>query len=119
MAEALRADRMYRSNVAIVAIVAVFTVSVALVVTGCRGAPPTGFEGARRQMESSGRRLEGFAPAEAARLSALRCEGGRIDGIDAMLCEYPDEAAARAARPRGEAWIGGAVTGVTLEQGKL
>jgi hypothetical protein len=88
------------------------------VLGACRGTPAD-IDGVTRQLASAGHKVEGFQPADAAHLGARRCQAGRIDSLDALVCEYTDEPSARSAHPRAEAWVGSAVTGIAVERGKL
>jgi hypothetical protein len=88
---------------------------------GCHKAPPpnAGLDDMHAALGSAGLKLEGFAPADGHQCASNHCLGGRIEGLDALECEYADEAAARAAKKHCEAWIAGAVTGVAIERGRV
>lgn len=87
----------------------------------CKKAPandPT-LEQVNDSFTSAGLKLEPFSPADGARFSAQLCMAGRIEGVDAMLCQFAAPDGARAAKRTGEEWIGTAPTGVTLERGRI
>jgi hypothetical protein len=69
-------------------------------------------------LTKSGLKLSTFSPADAARFSAQRCTTGTIEGIDAALCEYGSVEAVQQGKHSAEAWIGDAVTGAALENGR-
>jgi hypothetical protein len=49
----------------------------------------------------------------------VRCQAGRIDGVEALECEYGDVSAAMAGKKHCEAWIGGATTGLAIARGRV
>lgn len=92
---------------------------VLMALPGCSRRADDDLAAARQGLESAGHRIGAFAPATGSGLAARRCEAGHIDGVDALLCEFADEEAARRARGGAATWIGGAVTGLTVTEGKL
>jgi hypothetical protein len=44
-------------------------------------------------IKSAGLKPEGFAPLEPVPFGAAYCEQGRVQGIDALVCEYKDDGA--------------------------
>ena len=90
------------------------TASAAVIVAGCGkkdgGAPPAGSnaapppaaapqhvegtphaDAAIKAWQGAGLSPEGFAPITPAPLGAVYCEQGRVQAIDAMVCEYRDQ----------------------------
>lgn len=59
-----------------------------------------------------------FAPVDGAAYGAGQCRAGTVDGVETTLCEFPDEAAAKAAEKHGLAAVGEA-TGAALASGRL
>lgn len=92
-----------------------------LLVAGCKKAPSTdpSLEQVNEALSSAGLKLDPFTPADASRFSAQLCMAGRIEGIDAMLCQFAAPDGAHAAKRAGEDWIGTAPTGVTLDRGRV
>jgi hypothetical protein len=89
----------------------------ALAVAACSGKSQPGTAGLEQVNESfnaAGLKLDPFVPTDAGRFSATRCLSGRIEGVDAILCEYGSAEAAQLGKKSGELWIGEAVTGTAL-----
>jgi len=59
-----------------------------------------------------------FVPSPEVKLDGARCRAGTISGLDATLCEFADEAAARKAEPAGRALVG-ETTGAAIASGRL
>jgi hypothetical protein len=89
------------------------------IAAGCSKKGPTGGAGldtVNESFNSAGLKLDPFVPTDAGRFSATRCMTGRIEGVDAVLCEYGSAEAAQLGRKAGEDWIAGAVTGTALQR---
>ncbi|HEX2572000.1 MAG TPA: hypothetical protein VH877_20825 [Polyangia bacterium] len=94
----------------------------AAVVGGCGKSKPAenaAIEDATGRLTSAGLKVEGLTAADPGRYAAQRCQAGRVENFDALLCEYGDVAALEAARKKMEGWIANAVTGVTLKHGRV
>lgn len=90
---------------------------LALAIAACSGkAQPAagGLEQANEAFNAAGLKLDPFVPTDAARFSATRCLSGRIEGVDAVLCEYGSAEASQLGKKAGETWIADAVTGAAL-----
>lgn len=83
-----------------------------------KGPPAASVAEVLRLWKEAGLEPTVFAKAEEPRLGGAACQQGTIDGIDVLVCEYADEAAARKAEERGLAVVGEA-TGASLARGKL
>ena len=59
-----------------------------------------------------------FAPTDATRFNASRCYAGRIDGIDAIVCEYATPEALAVGKQAGEQWAASAPTAAVLGNGR-
>jgi hypothetical protein len=59
-----------------------------------------------------------FAEAKGEPFGGGKCRAGTVATLDATVCEFPDESAARKAEPAGEKVIGEA-TGISMAAGKL
>ena len=59
-----------------------------------------------------------FAPTDGSHLAGGKCRAGTVSGLETTLCEYGDEAAARAAEAAGLAAVGDS-TGTALAKGKV
>ena len=68
--------------------------------------------------KSAGLQPTAFEPADGQKLGGGKCRAGNIGGLDATLCEYADDTAAKAAEGAGRAAIG-ENTGVSLAAGKV
>lgn len=89
---------------------------------GCGKSKPAdnaAIEDATGRLTSAGLKVEGLTAADPGRYSAQRCQAGKIENFDALLCEYGDAAALETARKKVEGWIANAVTGVTLKHGRV
>src|SRR5437868_4677555 len=53
---------------------------------------------------------------DAAVFKAASCVGKRIEGIEAAVCQYPDEKAAVEGAKAGREWVKGAVSGTVLQR---
>jgi hypothetical protein len=94
---------------------------VALLAFGCGCAKKTS-DGVRLKQVNdaflaAGFKLDSFHPADATKFSAERCAAGSLDGIDAMVCEYPNAVADSLGRKAGEDWVAQSVTGAVLSNG--
>jgi hypothetical protein len=69
-------------------------------------------------LASAGFKLDGFKPIDATRFAAQTCASGLIDGVDTLVCEYASADAAAVAKKATEAWVGEAVTGAVLSNGR-
>lgn len=88
---------------------------------GCHRPPTDGaatLEAIVASLSSDGLKVEGFGPGDARALHAARCQSGRIEGIDATLCEYQSDTALRLGHKAADEWIGSAPTGMALEYGR-
>jgi hypothetical protein len=68
--------------------------------------------------KSAGLQPTTFETADGQKFGGGKCRAGNIGGLDATLCEYADETAARAAEGAGRSAIG-ENTGVSLAAGKV
>jgi len=66
---------------------------LALLALGC-GDKKSGAPGARDAWQRAGLEVTGFAKVDGARFAGGTCQGGKVGGLDAVVCEYADEAAA-------------------------
>ena len=46
------------------------------------------------------------------------CQSGTVNGVDVLVCQYPTVDEAKAAEPKGLAWVG-SVTGMSQATGKV
>jgi hypothetical protein len=94
---------------------------VLFLVAGCHSAPPAdpALEEVNGALSSAGLKLVAFAPTDGRSLGAELCLGGKIDGVDALLCRFPSPEAAHNARGAGEEWVAGATTGAAFDRGRV
>jgi hypothetical protein len=93
----------------------------ALAAVGCKKSPAggAGLDQVNESFNSAGLKVEPFVPTDAARYNASRCLSGRIEGVEALLCEYGSPETAKLGHPAGEEWIATANTGVAVESGRV
>jgi hypothetical protein len=60
-----------------------------------------------------------FETAAAKPYAAEACARGSVEALDVLLCRFNDEAAAKQATGKAEAFVGGAVTGAVRHAGTL
>jgi hypothetical protein len=92
-----------------------------LALGGCRKTATAGsnLEQINDAFNSAGLKLDPFVPSDATRFSASRCLTGRIEGVDATLCEYGSPEAAKLGHRAAEEWIGPAPTGTAIDNGRV
>jgi hypothetical protein len=88
---------------------------------GCKSKPAgdPGLEDVNASFTAAGLKLDPFVPTDAQRWNAQLCLSGRIEGVEAVLCQYATNDAPRLAHKTGEEWIGTAPTGTTLDRGRI
>jgi hypothetical protein len=98
-----------------------FLLALALATAGCGKKPAP--EGVRLPqvndaLLAAGFKLDAFKPIDPGRFAAQTCAAGPLDGIDALVCEYASPDAAALAKKDTEGWVGEAVTGAVLANGR-
>ena len=88
------------------------------VVPACRK-KAANIDGLPEELKGAGLTVEPFQPVDGTRYGAYRCSMGRVEGLEALACEYGDPATLQANKRQVESFIGNAVTGVALDRGKL
>ncbi len=68
--------------------------------------------------DKAGWKASALGPMEPGKMSAQSCVGGTLAGLDAMLCEYGAAEAVLRGKKAAETWVGNAVTGVALSNGR-
>ena len=68
-------------------------------------------------LASVGLEAEGLTEANGM-IDGAKCQQGKIDGIDAAICQFPDDAAAKAAEQSSLGWVGEAHSGTAVSSGK-
>ena len=91
--------------------------AVSLFLFACESKPETPKNEAVAMLEASGLKAEGLTDA-AGMIAGAQCQQGKIDGIDAALCQFPDESAAKAAEQSGLGWVGEAHAGTAVSSGR-
>jgi hypothetical protein len=69
------------------------------------------------KLEAAGLKAEGLADA-AGMIAGAQCQQGKIDGIDAAICQFPDDASAKAAEQSSLGWVGEAHSGTAVASGR-
>lgn len=90
------------------------------VVGACSKSPSDGqlrLAGARSALGSAGAKVDDLKSTDPSKLSAQKCEGGTLDGLDAVLCEYGSAEAVALGKKAATDWIGQATTGAALQNG--
>ncbi len=114
---------MRRSSFELTLGLAVALLLALLAISGCSKSKASSESGVRLAqvndaLAAAGFKLDNFKPIDAARYSAQTCASGPIDGVDTLVCEYPSADAAALAKKATEAWVGEAVTGAVLSNGR-
>jgi len=92
-----------------------FTAVVALF--ACESKPDVAKNEALVKLEAAGVQAEGLAQANGM-IAGAECQQGKIDGIDAALCQFKDEAAAKGGEQTGLGWVGEAHAGAAVSSGR-
>ena len=69
------------------------------------------------KLEAAGLQAEGLTEANGM-IPGAQCQQGKIDGIDAAVCQFADEAAAKKAEEQGLGWVGDAHAGTAVASGR-
>jgi hypothetical protein len=69
------------------------------------------------KLEAAGLKAEGLAVANGM-IAGAECQQGKIDGIDAALCQFESEAAAKSGEQSGLGWVGEAHAGTAVSHGR-
>ena len=88
---------------------------------GCHGKPTEGgvkLDTVTAAFDRAGWKASAMVSSDPAKLSAQRCLAGPLASVDAIVCEYGSAEALARGKKAIEAWVGSAVTGVALENGK-
>ena len=90
-----------------------------LILAACSGGgPPESADDVLAAWLTAGLAPSDFAPLPDAQGLGGECQRGTVDGIDATLCRFADENAARAAQPAGLAHVGES-TGAAVSAGRV
>jgi hypothetical protein len=68
-------------------------------------------------LEAAGLKADGLTEANGM-IPGAECQQGKIDGIDAALCQFPDAEAAKDAEQSSLAWVGDAHSGTAVSSGR-
>ena len=71
------------------------------------------------RIKNDGLTAGSFAATGADAYGAVRCVRGPVEKLDVLLCQYPDEAAAKAAEQRLLGFVASAVSGATRRSGAV
>ena len=95
-------------------------IGVSAITGGCKKAAPGGvhLDEVRAAFADSGWKTDSFQPIDPQQFSAQKCVTGKIEQIDAVLCEYGSTEAVRQGKRGAEAWVATAVTGAALDNGR-
>jgi hypothetical protein len=63
-------------------------------------------------------KTENFAASDATAFHAQKCMAGKIEGVDAVVCEFGSFDALALGKKAGEAWAAGAGTAAVLGNGR-
>lgn len=91
-------------------------VLTAFAISGCNSKTETPNE-AVAVLEAKGLKAEGLTDANGM-IAGAQCQQGKIDGIDAAICAFADDAAAKAAEQSSLSWVGEAHSGTAVSSGK-
>lgn len=69
------------------------------------------------KLEAAGLKAEGMTAANGM-IAGAECQQGKIEGIDAAACQFPDAAAAKAAEQSALSWVGEAHAGTAVASGR-
>jgi hypothetical protein len=83
----------------------------ALCLLGCHKAPAGAFDPGLDALRSAGLKVDAFQPVDPRHLSAIACQQGMVEGLDALLCDYGGPQAWVRGKKGAEEWIGSALTG--------
>lgn len=84
---------------------------------GCESSSEAPKNEALQMLESVGIRAEGLAEANGM-IAGADCQQGKIEGIDAAICQFSDDAAAKAAEQTSLGWVGEAHAGTAVASGR-
>jgi hypothetical protein len=90
--------------------------AISLLFAACDSKPESKNE-AVALLESAGLRAEGLTEANGM-ISGADCQQGKIDGIDAALCQFEDAVAAKAGEQSALGWVGEAHAGTAVSSGR-
>jgi hypothetical protein len=93
----------------------------ALFGVGCSKSPTEGgarLEQVEKAFGKEGWKLGDFEPYDGAKMSAQKCLSGKIEGVDALVCEFGSTDAVGRGKKATEGWVAQAVTGVALDNGR-
>ncbi len=101
-------------------IVVVGVVGVSAITGGCKKAAPGGvhLDEVRAAFAEAGWKTDSFQPIDAQQFSAQKCVTGKIEQIEAVLCEYGSAEAVQQGKRGAETWVATAVTGAALDNGR-
>jgi hypothetical protein len=78
----------------------------------------TGVEDIKKVFAKEGWKTDALVVQDPSRFSAQKCLAGPMEGLDVVICEYGSIEAVGQGKAGTEAWVGQAVTGVALENGR-
>ena len=83
------------------------------------GCGKSGIEGELIHFRQGGHAVAAFADSDPSSFGAKKCQGGTLDQIPALLCEFGSSDSAAAAQPAAERWGGDIGTVLVLRRGEL
>lgn len=94
-----------------------------LAAVGCGKSKPSGNGAVELQQvsdafASASLKIENFAASDATAFHAQKCMAGKIEGVDAVVCEFGSLDALALGKKAGEAWASGAGTAAVLGNGR-
>ena len=75
---------------------------------------PQGADAVLEAWKKAGLTVSAFDPADGSKYGDGECRSGTVSGVDAVLCEYGSEDAAKAAQAKGLEVVGTAKSGTAL-----
>jgi hypothetical protein len=88
-----------------------FALAVVAAAPGCGKKKEGPVEVALGRLSDTGVKVEAFRQVDARTFAALSCRQGRVESLDAVLCDYGTPEAWARGKKAAEDWIGSALTG--------